>query len=88
MIKQIERMSRNLKAEAITAASKIELDGYTVDFDTITCDEDGDFWPIYFYRNGDEVIAVADFYIGEEGVVLHGSKGGEYELNGEEVTMC
>jgi hypothetical protein len=85
--KLITRMSKNLKAEAQTAANQIELDGYTVNTNTntITCDEDtdGSFYGIWFYRNGEEVIAVPDFYIGEDDVSLTGSKGGEYTLNGE-----
>lgn len=86
---QIQRFSKNIKMELNSATSKIELDGYTISADnmTITCDEDtdGGFYTILFFRNGEEVIAVPDFYIGEEGVTLTGSKGGEYELNGEEV---
>ena len=83
---QIQRMSKLLKAEAVTALSKISIDGYTVQSNnTITCDEDddGSFYPIWFYRNGEEVIAVPDFYISEENVSLTGSRGGEYTLNGE-----
>ena len=84
----IARMSSLLKAEAQTAANKIELDGYTVSADnkTITCDEDGCFCPILFFRNGEEVIAVPDFYISEELVSLIGSKGGEYTFNNETLT--
>lgn len=85
---QISRMSKILKAEAVTATSKIELDGYTTDFNsrTITDDESGDFYPILYYRNGEEVIAVPDFYLGEANVTLTGSRGGEYRLDNETVT--
>mgnify|MGYP001615563397 CR=1 FL=1 len=85
----INRMSKNLKAEAVTAVNKIEIDGYTVQADnTIVCDEDqdGSFYEIWFYRNGNEVIAVPDFYINEGGSMHTGSRGGEYTLNGETLT--
>lgn len=84
----ISRMSKLLKAEAITATSKIEIDGYTISSNgrTITCDEDGDGYEIWYYRCGEEVIAVPTFYIDEDGVSLTGSRGGEYELNGETLT--
>lgn len=86
---QIQRFSKTIKMELHSAASQIELDGYTIsaDYMTITCDEDtdGGFYGMLYFRSGEEVIAVPDFYLGEEGVTLTGSKGGEYELNGEKV---
>lgn len=86
---QIQRFSKNIKAQMHTAASKIELDGYTIsaDYLTITCDEDddGSFYGMVYYRSGDELIAVPDFYIGETNISLVGSRGGEYILNDETV---
>lgn len=83
MIKQIARMSSTLKAEAITAVAQIEVDGYTVSGNQILDNDDGSIYGILFYRNGDEVIAVPDFYISEDNVSLIGSKGNDYTLNGE-----
>lgn len=86
----ISRMTKNAKSEMAAAAAQIDLEGYTIsaDYMTITCDEDqdGSFYGILYYRNGSEVIAVPDFYIGEEDVSLTGSKGGEYTLSGETLT--
>lgn len=85
--KLINRMSGTLKAEAVTAANTLYLPGYTIsaDLKRIVCDEDqdGSFYPMLYFRNGEEVIAVPEFYIGEEGVSFTGSRGGDYELNGE-----
>lgn len=89
-ITTITRMSKNLKVETHAAIAQIELDGYTVNTatNTITCDSDtdGGFYGIVFYRSGDEVIAVPDFYISEEKVSLIGSRGGEYTLDGDTLT--
>jgi hypothetical protein len=85
----ISRMSKNLKSEAEKANDMIQLDGYTVTgLNTIICDDDNDgsFYGILHYRNGEEVIAVPDFYIDEENVTLTGSKGNEYTLNIETLT--
>lgn len=85
----IQRFSKTTKLELNAAAAQINLDGYTISSDnmTITCDDDtdGSFYTMMYFRNGAEVIAVPDFYIGEDGVLLNGSRGGEYELNGEEL---
>mgnify|MGYP003374078999 CR=1 FL=1 len=85
---KVQRMSKALAFEASRAAAKIEIDGYTVSNDRITCDEDrdGSFYPVLYFRCGDEVIAVPDFYIGEEHVSLTGSQGGSYRLDNETVT--
>jgi hypothetical protein len=83
----VQRMTKNTKAEMTAATAQIYLDGYTVSADglRIVCDEDNDgsFYTVLYYRNGDELIAVPDFYIGEESVSLRGSKGGEYRLDNE-----
>lgn len=81
----ITRMSKTLKAEAVTAASKLNLIDYVVSSDGRTIEDvvDGGFYPVLYFRNGDEVIAVPDFYIGEDSVSFTGSKGGEYTLVNE-----
>lgn len=79
----INRMSKNLKAEAITAANKISIDGYTVSADGKTIDTGDENWVVVYYRCGEEVIAVPGFYIDEEDVSLVGSRNGEYTLNGD-----
>lgn len=81
----INRMSKMVKAEAVTAAIVLEneLVGYTIDGNKIIENESGDFYGMVYYRNGEEVIAVADFYLGEDGITFWGSKGGKYTLNGE-----
>ena len=83
----IQRMSKNLQSEAARAASKIELDGYTVSDDGKRIyDDEGGFYEVLYYRCGEEVIAVADFYLDEEGCSIRGSQDNWYELNGDTLT--
>jgi hypothetical protein len=79
----IKRMTSTLKAEAVTAAAKVDLYGYTISSDLKTIIDDDGFYPMLYFLCGEEVIAVPDFYIGEDGVSLTGSRGGNYELRGE-----
>ncbi len=48
-------------------------------------DEDGErgYCGLYLFRNGEEVVAVPDFYLGEDDVHFTGSKGGAYVLSGD-----
>lgn len=84
----ITRMTKNLKAEAAAALAQIELDGYTVTGNTIACndDTDGSFYGIWFFRSGEEVVAIPDFYVNEGSSAHTGSRGGEYTLDGETLT--
>lgn len=88
---QIQRFSKNIKLNLSNAAAKIELDGYTIsaDYMSISCDEDNDGgYEMMYFRNGDELIALPCFYLYEaDGSIFTGSQGGEYELNGETLTL-
>lgn len=82
----VKRMTKSIKAEAVTAVNNliIVLDSYKVSSDlTRIYDEDGGFYPMMYFRSGSEVIAVPEFYIGEDSIGFTGSQGNDYTLFGE-----
>ena len=99
MIKLITRLTSTAKAEAVTTATHLldtmnaayifgdaAAPQWSLSSDLRTLVDASDAnatYPIHYYRNGAEVVAVADFYIGEAGVSCTGSQGGCYELTDE-----
>lgn len=94
-ITTISRMSKTIKAEAHTALYRT-IDGlfseygeWIVSSDLRTIENDEYLTDVQYYRNGDEVIAVPTFYFYDgDGSSFTGSRGGEYELYGEELIAC
>lgn len=92
-IKQIERMSKNIKIDAeqalhLTIDSLFtEYGAWVVSSDLKTIENDEYFSGVAYYRNGSEIIAVPTFYHYEgDGSIFQGSRGNYYELNGETLT--
>jgi hypothetical protein len=80
----IKRMTSTIKAEAVTAANNIDLDGWNVSGDLRTIESDDCIAPVVYFRSGSEVIAVPEFYTYEDdGVFFTGSQGNDYTLFGE-----
>jgi hypothetical protein len=86
MLPTIQRMSKTIKAEAAAALNRT-LDGLFVEYgewiissDLRTIENDEYLCTVTYFRNGDEVIAVPDFYMDEDEVSFTGSRGGEYVL--------
>lgn len=89
MIKRIIRHSANLKSEIAKALETVlDTEIYTPDSDGkyIQDMRDGGLYPVYYYRNEEEVIAVLDFYIGEVNHSVRGSRGNWYLLNDDILT--
>lgn len=92
---QIQRMSKVVKAEAVTALYRT-IDGlfseygeWVVSSDLKTIENDEYLSEVVYYRNGEEVIAVPTFYLYEaDGSTFTGSRGGEYTLNGEDLEVA
>jgi hypothetical protein len=82
----VQRFTKNIKAEMNAATAQLNLDGYEVSADNrIITDIEADFfYGIEFYHYNGEVIAVPSFYMMEgDGSTFTGSRGGEYVLYSE-----
>ena len=85
---EIKTLRSTTKYEALNAMDKINYDGYTVDVTRkVVIDADGGEYPIHFFRNADEVIAISDLHYGESGAMVEGSKGNWYNVEYETVTL-
>lgn len=85
MIKPIIRFTKQIKAEAaIAAAATLAEMPYTLSADGMRVyDEDGGWYGMLYFRSGEEVIAIPEFYVDEENVSLAGSRGGDYTFSGD-----
>lgn len=95
-ITTITRITKNTKLEVVTATNILtdslnneddETDSRWVVSDDfkriIDTEDDGSYYPLMLFRDGEEVIAVPEFYLGEYDINLIGSKRGEYTFNNE-----
>lgn len=92
---QISRITKTTKSDAEVALHLTidnlftEYGAWVVSADLKTIENDEYLSGVQYYRNGSEIIAVPTFYHYEgDGSTFTGSRGGEYELNGEDLTKC
>jgi hypothetical protein len=91
----VQRFTKSIKWELNAAIEAINAEayGWSIEGDgqgaAVVVDAD-EVWPIQFHRNGEEIIALPEFYICEGiGSQFTGSKGNTYELaeDGETLVM-